>query len=194
MIFFTSDIHFSDAETMLNDNRPFKNVRKFDKHIIKIWNKLMNKNDTLYVVGDLLDCNDTTEPVWQNCLGYFKKIKAKIVLIIGNNEQRIIDRYFNKSFNKFKEMCLSYGIYDVKKNEKLSFGGYKFYLTHEPVNYKEGYVNLVGHLHRSRGQWYSFGINVSCDLNYFRPYSTDDILFQLKQKEKYYKNPNFSLL
>lgn len=195
MIFFTSDIHFSDNETMNHENRPFKNAKQYDKFIIKTWNKTMKKGDTLYVVGDLFDCNNHSEVVWKNSVGYFKKIKANIVLIIGNNEERIIRRFFDNKFEKFKEFCLSIGIKDVKKNLKLNFGDHNFYLTHKPCDYKEGFVNLVGHLHRSRGMWYSFGLNVACDLNYFRPYSENDILFQLKEKNKHFSiDKNFSLI
>ena len=100
MNFFTSDIHFSDTETMLHDRRPFKNIKHYDRHTIKTWNKMMTKNDTLYVVGDLFDCNNKNSEVWKRCVKYFKKIKAKIVLILGNNEERIIRWHFNNSFSK----------------------------------------------------------------------------------------------
>ncbi len=195
MNYFTSDIHFSDPETMQHDRRPFKNIKEYDKKTIKTWNKIMNKNDTLYVVGDLFDCIGPESEVWKQSAGYFKKIKANIILVMGNNEDRIVKYFFNNNFKKFKEYCLSLGIKDVVKNTKISFGGYKFYLVHKPINYKEGYVNLVGHLHRSRGQWFSFGLNVSCDLNHYRPYSEDEILFQLKEKKSFYdSDENFSVI
>jgi len=194
MNFFTSDIHFSDVETMKHDDRPFKSIKEYDKQTIKTWNKMMTKNDTLYVVGDLFDCNHKNSELYKIAAPYFKKIKANIVLILGNNEDRIIEYFFDGSFKRFKDYCLSIGIKDVKKNLKLKFGGEKFYLIHKPIDKIEGYVNIVGHLHRSRGMWYSFGLNVSCDLNHYRPYSEDDILFQLNEKKKHYGNENFTLL
>jgi len=155
---------------------------------------MMTKNDTLYVVGDLFDCLNADSKCYLKAATYFKKIKVKIVLILGNNEERIIKFFFNNNFQKFKDFCLQHGIADVKRNEKLNFGGRKFYLTHKPINYKKGFVNLVGHLHRSRGQWYSFGLNVSCDLNHFRPYSEEQILWQLQEKENNLKDENFTLI
>lgn len=194
MRYFTSDIHFSDWDTMLHDARPFKSPKEYDKYIIKTWNKIMTKDDTIYVVGDLFDCNNPKSTVWQQSLSYIKKFKAKIILIMGNSEERIMRYYFGNSFNKFRDFCLSLGMHDVKKNEYVSFGGYDFYLTHKPRNYQQGYVNLVGHVHRRHGLWYSFGLNVSVDINHFRPYSEDDILIQLREKGRYFKEKEFHLI
>lgn len=195
MNYFTSDIHFSDEETLIQDSRPFKNVKCFDKHALKSLNKYAKKGDNLYVVGDLMDCCDENSHVWEKSISLIKRIKANIILIIGNNEERIIKYYFNGNFNKFKDFCLGIGIKEVKKEEYLSFGGYNFYLTHKPIKHKKEYTNLFGHLHRSRGMWQSFGINVSFDLNHYRPYSEKDILFQLREKEKYWpKDENLRLL
>ena len=33
----------------------------FDKYVIKLWNKQATKNDTIYVVGDLIDCHSQTD-------------------------------------------------------------------------------------------------------------------------------------
>ena len=51
MIYFTSDIHFDDLDTLVNDNRPFKSTKQFDKYIIKTFNKQAKKEDTIYVIG-----------------------------------------------------------------------------------------------------------------------------------------------
>ena len=195
MLYFTSDIHFCDPVTFKDDSRPFNNITEYDNYIVKNYNKIVDKNDTLYVIGDLMDCSNPSSPYWKDAARYIKKIKANIILIIGNNEQRVIDFFFDSNFDKFKEYCLSIGIKDVKKDDYLSFGGYNFYLTHKPINHKKEYTNLFGHLHRSRGLWQSFGINVSCDINHYRPYSEDDILFQLSQKETYWDyDQNLKLL
>ncbi|MBO4936982.1 MAG: metallophosphoesterase [Clostridia bacterium] len=193
MRYFTSDIHFCDKYTFNNESRPFKNVSAYDRATIKLWNKVAKKDDTIYVVGDMLDCDARNVTWWQDALKYVKKINAKIILIMGNNEWRIVDNYFGGKFNKFREYCLSYGIHDVKKNDKVSFGGYDFYLTHEPKDYKKKYINLCGHLHRSMGLWFEYGLNVCCDLNHFRLFDEEEILYQVKQKEKYWQDENFHI-
>ena len=78
MDFFTSDIHFSDTTTLKSDLRPFKNTKQYDKHIIKTWNKQAKKNDTIYVVGDLLDCDGAGHDVWKNHLYWLKKLKQTL--------------------------------------------------------------------------------------------------------------------
>jgi calcineurin-like phosphoesterase family protein len=195
MKYFISDIHFSDEITMKLENRPFKSVHQYDKYIIKMINKKATKNDDLYVIGDFFDCDDERCVGWKKTFGYINKIKANIILIIGNNEIRIIDNFFGGDFEAFRQVCTANGIKDVKVNDVVEFAGLKFFLTHEPKDHKNGFVNLCGHLHRSRGTWYSFGLNMSCDLNNFIPYSESDILFQLSQRDKYYNSDeNFKII
>ena len=194
MNYFTSDIHFSDIATFINDDRPFKNIKEFDEYIIKIWNKTMTKNDILYVVGDLLDCDGPNYESWKDALKYVKRIKPQIVLIMGNNEDRIVDNFFNGDFEQFRQYLLNAGIKEVHKSLELKTEKLNLYMTHNPVDYKKGFVNLVGHSHRSKGLWYSFGLSVSCDLNHYRPYTEDDLLFQLKRKEQFFSDPIFKLI
>lgn len=91
MKFFTADIHFCDAITMESDNRPFKSVKSYDKFIIKDFNKKAKSTDTIYVIGDLLNCDGPSTCEWINGLKLIEKVKAQVVLIIGNNEQHIIN-------------------------------------------------------------------------------------------------------
>ena len=69
MKYFISDIHFSDEMTMKLENRPFKSVHKYDKHIIKMINKKATKNDDLYVIGDFFDCDDESCVGWKKTFG-----------------------------------------------------------------------------------------------------------------------------
>ena len=101
MKFFTADIHFSDALTMKTDNRPFKNIKEYDKFIVSNCNKMAKKGDTIYVVGDLLDCDGPNTNEWKIGLKQVEKINADIVLIMGNNEDRVVKYFFDNSFNGF---------------------------------------------------------------------------------------------
>lgn len=188
MLYFTSDVHFNDLDTLINDNRPFKTIKQFDRYVIKTWNKQVKRDDTIYVIGDFIDCNNDSDENWRDSILYVKRIKASVVLIMGNNEDRVVKYFFNNDFDKFREFCLSVGFKEVYKSLDLSFMDKEFYLVHKAINYKKGVINLFGHSHRSCGLYKPFGLNIGCDLNHFRLYSEGDIKHMLNMKEKYWDN------
>ena len=194
MNFFTSDIHFCDESTMRSDNRPFKNIKCYDKFIINNFNKMAKSTDTIYVVGDLFDCDGPGTNEWIKGLKLIKKIKAKIVLIIGNNEQRIIKHFFNNSFNDFVDACKSYGIAEVHRSLDVEFGGKKFHLVHQIKDGDKRKINLFGHTHLCLGLYHPYGLCVSTDLNHFRLFTEKQIMAYLVRKIQYWEpdeNSNF---
>ena len=186
MYYFSSDIHFNNEDTLKNDNRPFKNTKEFDKKIIQMWNKQVKKEDTIFVIGDFIDCHNEEDNSWEKSIKYVNKIKAPIVLIIGNNEERLIKFHFNNDFDSFRKYCLELGFKEVFKNLIVNFKNTDFYLIHKPKHHKEGIINLFGHTHRSTGIYKPYGFNVGCDLNHFRLLDEDDIMHYLYMKNKYW--------
>lgn len=194
MNYFTSDIHFGVKENLYNDRRPFKSVKQFDKFILKLWNKTARKDDTLYVIGDFADCDGEGYDSFRKTLPYVSKIKAKVILIVGNNEERIIKYYFNNDFESFRKHCLSLGFAEVYKTLEITLRGEKLYLVHEPINYKKGTTNLFGHNHATGGIYLPCGVNLGCDINHFRPYSEDDVFVLLNDKRTMWdKDPNLHI-
>lgn len=193
MRYFTSDIHFNDEQTLRVDARPFKSTKKFDNYIIKLWNKTAKKGDIIFVVGDFVDCDGSGHTAWQKAIKYIKRIKADVVLIMGNNEERVVKNFFGENFNAFKEYCISLGFKDVLWDIEISIGEQNFFLTHKPINHKKEVVNLFGHIHRSTGIYRPFGFNIGCDPNHFRLYSEQDILNLIEMRDKFWlkdKNVN----
>ena len=186
MLFFSSDTHLSDEYTLKSDLRPFKNAKQMDKFIIKTWNKQTTKDDTIFVVGDFVDCDEVDKVSWQKSILLVKKLKAKVILIMGNNEDRIVKYHFNNNFELFKEFCLSIGFSEVHKNLTITMRDKEFYLTHKPFDYNPDYINLFGHTHASGGIYKPFGLNVGCDLTHFRLLSENDIFHLLNKKAKYW--------
>lgn len=186
MIFFTSDTHFGSEDTLIRENRPFKNYKEFDKYVLKLWNKQTKKEDTIFHLGDFLNFNSKDENSWKQTLSYVKYLKANIILIIGNNEQRVIDNHFNGDFNSFKNFCIKLGFKDVQIDCEIELNGQKFYLNHYPRNHKNNCINLFGHTHRTTGLWKPYGLNVGCDLNHFFLYSENEIFRILTLKDKWW--------
>jgi calcineurin-like phosphoesterase family protein len=187
MEFFTSDIHFCDESSMRSDNRPFKNIKQYDKFIIKDFNKTAKKGDTIYIVGDLLDCDDENATEWQSGLRLIKKIKADVVLIMGNNEQRIVRYFFNNDFNAFVEACKQAGIKEVYHSLNIEFAGKKFHLTHQVKDADRKRINLFGHTHICSGLYHPYGLCVSTDLNHFRLFTKEILMGYLKRKTDYWE-------
>lgn len=175
MIFFTSDSHFNDEKIVRRENRPFKGAKESDSYIIKQWNKQAKKGDIIYHLGDFVSFGDSYKTLYLKGILNIKKIKADVILIIGNNEERLIKSEFENDFEKFKAYCLNLGFKDIKKEEFLEIKGKKYYLNHYPKNHKEGFINLYGHLHKLGGLFKPFGMNVSCDMNYLKLHSLKEV-------------------
>lgn len=186
MNYFTSDTHFGDEEILKQDLRPFKDAKQFAKMMINTWNKQTKKDDIIYIIGDFVDCDGAGYDSWKESLLLVAKIKAKVVLIIGNNEQRVIKHYFDDNFESFKNYCLSLGFMDVLENAIIQMRGVDFFLTHKPFDHNPKYFNLFGHMHAAGGLYKPFGLNVGCDLSHFRLFSEDDIFHFMDKKSKFW--------
>lgn len=187
MKFFTSDIHFCSETTMKSDNRPFKSIKEYDNFILNNFNKMAKKDDTIYIAGDLLDCNGPYTDEWLKGLKLIKKIKAKVVLIIGNNENRIIKYFFNGDFDAFADHCKQNGISEVYKSLDVEFAGKKFHLVHQIKDGDKRKINLFGHTHLCSGLYHPYGLCISTDLNHFRLFTEEILLGYLKRKTQYWE-------
>ncbi len=186
MRFFTSDIHFYDYDTLVIDDRPFASAEEFDNFVIKTWNSQAQKGDEIFVIGDFVDCDGNGYEGWKHSINYVKKINADVVLIIGNNEERVIKNWFDNDFNAFREYCLNSGFKEVYKNLVVNICDTDFFLTHKPKDRRNDMLTLFGHLHRSCGLYKPYGFNIGCDLNHFRLYDENNIKKFLEMKKEYW--------
>ena len=178
MNFFTADSHFStsDMSVLLRDYRPFNSLEEMNDEIIKIWNRQASEDDIIYHLGDFVNYN-WIDMDYEPRLKFVQKIKAKIVLILGNNEKRIMKNEFDNDFEKFKKYLLELGFFDVFENElTVEIGENSFKLVHEPVNAdKTSKYNLFGHIHRCV-LVKRYGFNVGVDNHNYSLFSENDVL------------------
>lgn len=175
--FYISDLHIGHKAILTFDNRPFFTLKDMHETIIHNWNKVVTKNDLVYILGDMF---------WDN--SYVNEIMPQLngikFLIRGNHDRINLD--YKKHFEWIKD-------YDViKDNEE------HIVLCHYPIahwiNADYGYIHLYGHIHAGRDtrpfEKYSemmgnrgFGYecyNVGCMLHNYTPVTLE----QLRKENK----------
>ena len=53
MIYFTADMHFGHRAIITMQNRPFESVEEMDKVLLQNYNAVVQKDDTVYILGDI---------------------------------------------------------------------------------------------------------------------------------------------
>lgn len=84
MIFFTSDLHLGHSNIIKYCNRPFKDIYDMDETIITNWNSKINKEDTVYVLGDFC---------FKNHQLYLPRLNGHINLIQGDHDNYKSNRF-----------------------------------------------------------------------------------------------------
>ena len=189
MVFFTADSHFSgsDESVITRDFRPFNSLDEMNDRIIEIWNNQVQNGDKIYHLGDFVNYN-WIDLNYDERLKFVKKINADVVLILGNNEKRILENDFAGDFQSFKNYLLQCGFFDVFENKThVDIKGKEFLLTHCPIDAdKTKSTNLFGHIHKC-GFVKKYGLNVGVDNHYFKLFTEEDIL-DMDSRRKFFED------
>lgn len=133
MKFYIADTHFDHANIIHFDNRPFTSIEEMNEAIITNWNKVVRKEDEVFILGDF--CWGK-EPRWIELL---EKLNGQKTLIVGNH-----DIMPQKSRRYFA---------DVKDYKVITDNDRKIVLSHYPIpcyrNHFYRWYHLYGHVHTS---------------------------------------------
>lgn len=182
MYYFTSDTHFNDESIIKRAHRPFSCVKEHDDTIIANINKTVSKDDTLFCIGDFTTFNPELTDAWVKGFDMVKRINCSTVLVMGNNEWRVVNNMFAGDFSMFKHYCTKLGFTDVVEETKVSSNGKEYSLCHIPYIGVTKETRVHGHIHRLVSPYTEeCGMNVSVDLHHFLPVSEDDINWFIDQ-------------
>jgi calcineurin-like phosphoesterase family protein len=84
MDFFTADTHFGHARILELCKRPFASIEEHDERLIELWNRKVEKGDTVYHLGDVGFNKDTL-------FEKLKRLNGNICLIRGNHDVTVIN-------------------------------------------------------------------------------------------------------
>lgn len=169
MIYFTSDLHFYHDNIIKYCNRPFENSDVMNQKLVQNWNKTVNANDEVYILGDftLKGAELANESLAQ--------LKGRKNLIIGNHDNFITQtRFETHLFEKIKDY------------HKIKYNNEVFILSHYPFlewdMSRRGSIHLHGHQHNQaeyneKNQHDNIKrFDVGVDANNFTPVSIDYII------------------
>lgn len=155
-VWFTADVHFYHKSILkfvpqrvkaLNLNLDDENViSKHNDAMIKLWNKTVNKHDTVYILGDLSFGNQIeTKKI-------LEKLNGKKHLIIGNH-----DGNYGTLHNYFVSVALIKDVLFKKSMYPFLDSNLHCVLCHYPMvawnGRMHGSVMLHGHTHNSISQF-----------------------------------------
>ena len=157
MDFFIADTHFGHANIVKYCGRPFPNSDEMDETIIRNWNAVVSKDDTVYHLGDFSLVKKNRIPE------YIDALNGKIILIRGNHDR-------SRTITAWGKMGID------SRNGPIRYSYYL--LSHEPMLFPE-LPNIHGHTHGNvhNGDISDHGIHVcvSCEAVNYSPISIDFI-------------------
>jgi calcineurin-like phosphoesterase family protein len=142
MIWFSADYHFDHSKIIGYCNRPFKNVLQMNEAIIKRHNQVVNKTDTVFVIGDFGFCNTKRREELLN------QMNGHFVLLEGNHDRN------NSKCSVISKLFLDYGKQkielvhnpeDVSEFSDLFFVGHvheKWKIQRHPIHYSRFIINV----------------------------------------------------
>lgn len=175
LIYLTSDLHFCHSKSFVYEPRGFTSIEEHDKIIIKNFNSIVKPEDELYILGDLMLCDN------ERGLECLRQLNGNKHFIHGNHDTSTRCRLYSEI-----------GIIDEGYATMLKYKKYHFYLSHYPTVTSNGEIEslhqvtcgLSGHTH-SKDKFYnniSYLYNVAVDAHNCFPVSLDTIIEDMKIK------------
>ena len=191
----TSDIHFSHKNILkycphrmkssfigdMNDMTPEEITEAVDimnEYIIKNWNILVSKDDTVFILGDVAMGQIKDAPA------LISRLNGNKILILGNHDKTL--KKLIKNDDCLSDLFVS--IHDYYEYSHV-YNGKKVMLcmSHFPMRHwnsqNQGTLMLHGHLHGSPCDVPGRIKDVGLDTNYLFPYLLDDVIEELLKIE-----------
>lgn len=132
MIYFISDLHFFHSNIFKYEpirKEKFENHQAYIKKIVENWNSVVNKDDEVYIVGDLFvgfnqfkkDLKIENESEKEIAKKILSKLNGKKYLIKGNHDKKTNSWYEDT------------GIEEVLLSKPLTFNNKNYFLLHYPI-------------------------------------------------------------
>ena len=141
---YISDLHFGHKNILRYDNRPWQNVQDMESDMIKLWNKTVDTNDIVYILGDVVWSHKYDE--WVRILSQLNGTKY---IIKGNHDNtEILDKLKNEGI--IHDWCQQQIVHDCTNCEKSRY----VVLNHSPMPFfvnmhHDNTYHLYGHVHIS---------------------------------------------
>lgn len=151
-IFTISDLHFSHRNMAIK--RGFQDEIEHDNFIIKQWNRVVSKKDTVWILGDIT-MEKATPYILLNELNGYKKV------VLGNHDK---PQHVPELLKYVNSVC---GMVQYKG----------FIFTHCPIHESEIHrfsKNIHGHIHENSLSDNRY-INVSCEVVNYTPILINEI-------------------
>lgn len=160
-IWFIGDTHFCHRNIIKYCGRPFDSIEKMNEALISNWNKVVKRDDRVFMLGDFALCGK------DKIVEFGQQLNGRKILILGNHDGASLSTYYNAGFEMVSRFPLFW---------------HDFILSHEPIPECQ-YPNIHGHLHQkdvedcedfARGV-YPY-INVSADKINFTPIEFKELI------------------
>lgn len=164
--YFIADTHFGDDNIRRYENRPFETTEEMDVALIENWNRIVDKNDEIYLLGDF------------GADGYEREILSKLngvkYLVKGNHDGKTNDYYRNAGFKEVYDLPVLYKNFWVLSHDAIY------------VNKNMPYANLFGHVHNNPivKDYSSQHFCVSVERIDYTPILFDEIARRIKEESK----------
>lgn len=179
--FITSDHHFCHTNVLEFEERqnefgvPFSSIHEMHAAMIANWNAVVNKNDTVYYVGDF--CFGGLEE-WRH---YLNELRGNIIFIKGNHDKsKIVNRMLTEGL--ISELH-TLGTAIRRDKLVLNIAHYPMLIGARPRNF-----SVHGHLH-SYTTGYTNHINIGVDSPFAKelgkpfgtPITMDELVIKAKE-------------
>jgi calcineurin-like phosphoesterase family protein len=168
-VFFTSDLHFDHTNIVRYCSRPFDNVEKMNSTLVENWNRTVDHESTVYVVGDFSLSSDQSRIVY-----FLSSLHGTKHLIVGNHDSE-----------ESKTSSLWKSVNDLLT---INVNGQLIVLCHYSMRVwnrsHHGSWMLYGHSHGSLVEEDKFSFDVGVDVWNYTPVSYEQIVKKMQHKQK----------
>lgn len=148
-MFFTSDPHHGHRNVIRFCKRPYENVKDMGVALIENWNRVVDDDDYVFVLGDLFWFNDS-----HAIKRALSQLKGNIFIIPGNHDK--MESYYRVDDPRIVICSDIVNLFVEETDADGNVKNHQFVLSHYPLttwtHRDRGAYNLFGHIHSKLGR------------------------------------------